>query len=111
MKINEILECFNKALDEFRASNGSSVKTHFAARSAWERKIGAVKRAYTEIDLIDNGPYDKGKATPIITQEYVSNVPSGAEVALIETTERRALKEFIIYWSEHLNDIIYDTIE
>lgn len=90
MKINDILECFNKALD---ATNNPK-KIHYVAHSTWERKMGAVKSASTTITLYDpqEGPKE------IVKSEYTTNIPNGCEEVLIEETQRRALTEFIKKW-------------
>lgn len=90
MKINTILECFNKVLD----IEGNPRKTHFIAHSTLERKIGAVKTATTIITLHD----PQGKDEDIIRQEYTTAMPISGEQALIEETQRRALVDFIQYW-------------
>lgn len=91
MKINEVLECFNKALD----IKGNPKKIHYVSHSTWERKIGTVKSATTTITLHD----PKGGNKEIIKAEYTTNIPSGHEDALIEETQRRALTEFITKWN------------
>lgn len=90
MKINDILECFNKALD----ANGNPKRIHYVAHSSWERKIGAVKSASTIITLCD--PQEGTK--DIITSTYTTNIPTGQEEVLLEETQRRALIEFIKNW-------------
>lgn len=91
MKINDILECFNKALD----ANGNPKGIHYVAHSTWERKIGAVKSALTIITLCDSqdGPKE------VVRAEYTTNIPKGQEEALLEETQRRALTEFIKRWN------------
>ena len=91
MKINDILECFNKALD----ANGNPKGIHYVAHSTWERRIGAVKSAFTIITLCD----PKEGTKEIVKSEYTTRIPSGQEEALVEETQRRALVEFIKRWN------------
>ena len=90
MKINDILECFNKALD----ANGNPKGVHYVAHSTWERKMGAVKSASTIITLC--GPKEQPKE--IIKSEYTTSIPNGQEEILMEETQRKALIEFIKRW-------------
>lgn len=90
MKINDILECFNKALD----AKGNPKRIHYVAHSTWERKMGTVKSAHTIITLID----PKADTKEIVHAEYTASIPTGQEEALIEESQRRALTEFVIKW-------------
>lgn len=98
MKINDILECFNRHLDS--KVNGNSI--HFVASSKWEKKFGALKKATTSIFKISPDSSEE-----IITKEYATNIPSGAEAVLMEHTERLAIKEFIDYYYNLL--VSYDS--
>ena len=90
MKINDVLECFNKALDAI----GNPKGIHYVAHSTWERKMGTVKSASTIITLCD--PQEQPKE--IIRANYTTNILNGHEEALMEETQRRALTEFIKKW-------------
>lgn len=90
MKINDILECFNKALD----AKGNPRGIHYVAHSTWERKIGAVKSASTIITLCD----PQAEPKEIVKSEYTTTLPNGQEEVLVEETQRRALTEFIKRW-------------
>ena len=91
MKINDVLECFNKVIDTTDNPN----KVHYVAHSSWERKIGTVKSAYTIISICSLNE----KPREIIKSEYTTTMPNGQEEVLIEETQRRALTEFIKQWS------------
>lgn len=82
MKINEILECFDKALD-----NGN----HYIIRSFWERKIGTLKQITSIIYLLDP---DK-TTSEFVKVEHVYAVNSGQEEEYVEENQKRALVEFI----------------
>lgn len=90
MKINDVLECFNKALD----AKGNPKRVHYVAHSTWERKMGTVKSAHTIITLID----PQAGTKEIVHTEYTASIPTGQEEALIEESQRRALTEFVIKW-------------
>lgn len=90
MKINDILECFNRALD----ANGNPRGVHYVAHSTWTRKMGSIKSASTIITLCD----PKEKPKEIIRAEYTTNILNGQEEVLVEETQRRALTEFIKKW-------------
>ncbi len=90
MKINDVIECFNKALDDI----GNPNNAHYIVHSKWERKMGAIKSASTIITLYD----PKEGTKEIVKSEYTTRIPSGQEEALIEETQRRALVEFIKKW-------------
>lgn len=90
MKINDVIECFNRVLD----SRGNPDKVHYVAHSKWERKMGSVKTATTVITLYN----PKEGVKEVVKSEYTTNIPSGQEEVLIEETQRRALTEFIKKW-------------
>lgn len=92
MKINDILECFNKALD----LKGNPKRIHYVAHSVIERKIGSIKQATTIITLCDQ--LDNTR-TDIIKESYTTSMPAGQEEVLKEETERRALIKFISRWN------------
>lgn len=88
MKINIVLECFNRALDD----NNKNNKCHFVAHSFWERKIGSIKSATTIITLHD--PIEGNKE--IIKEEYIGR---GDEQVVVEESQKKALTEFVKLWS------------
>ena len=92
MKINDILECFNKALD----LAGNPEKIHYVAHSVIEKKIGPVKQATTIITLCDQA---NNTRKDIVEKSYTTSIPTGHEEVLKEETEKRALIEFITKWS------------
>lgn len=92
MKINDILECFNKALDY----KGNPKRIHYIAHSILEKKIGAIKSATTIISLYD----PKEGTKEVVKSEYTTAIPKGHEEALVEETQRRALTEFIKKWQD-----------
>lgn len=92
MKINDILECFNKVLDLKAATS----HMHYVAHSTIEKKMGPVKKATTIITLCDHAT---GVNKDIISESYTTTMPSGQENVLIEETERRALTNFIRKWN------------
>ena len=92
MKINDVLECFNKVID----INGNPNKIHYVAHSTIDKLIGQVKKATTIITLCNLSNEDRKE---IIKEEYTATIPTGYESALIEESERRALLEFIKEWS------------
>lgn len=90
MKINDILECFNVALD----AKGNPNRIHYVARSTWEKRIGAVKSSTTFITLVD----PQAEPKDIISEEYIDSVPAGQEEILMEESQKKALIEFIKMW-------------
>lgn len=90
MKINDVLECYNKALDEC----GNPDKKHFVAHSTVEKKIGPVKEVTTFITLCNP---TTGKNECIVkTTNTECSIGEESKEKLIEKTEKEALVEFII---------------
>lgn len=92
MKINSVLECFNKVLDE----RGNPDKKHFVAHSTIEKKIGPIKEVTTFITLCNS---TTGKNECIVKQVNTgASITEEAKEKLIEETEKKALVEFIMLW-------------
>lgn len=92
MKINDILECFNKVLDY----KGNPERAHYIAHSILDRKIGTVKSASAIITFYDpiKGPEEVCRA------ECTDSIASGHEGELIEQAQKEALIEFIKIWTD-----------
>lgn len=88
MKINEVLECFNRALD----IKGNPKGIHYVARTTIEKKIGTCKQATTTITLCD----PQAEPKDIISVSGIMSVPTGQEDVLMENMQKKALTEFII---------------
>src|SRR5574344_2197538 len=80
MKINEILECFNKVLD----IRGNPGKIHFVAYSSLEKKIGTIKQVTTVITLCDP---QKGN-TEFVKNSMTGVALTGLENKLIEESQK-----------------------
>ena len=91
MRINNILECFNKVL----ASKTGDKNRHIVAYSNWKPKMGPYKEASTIISLIDSVTM---KSEQLISMSEVDRTPAGEEDKLIERNEEKALIEFIKLW-------------
>lgn len=80
MTINDIIDCFNKALN-----------THYVVYSNIERKIGAIKEASTIITKINKDL----KTEEVIRESCTASIIKDKEPLLIEESQKKALIKFI----------------
>lgn len=105
MKINDIIECFNKNLDRLRKDNKPDFCGYFTVHSYWEKVMGTLKTAHTIIEYVKSS---KDKEI-IIHTCYSSTIIAGHENALIEESERRALTFFIEEWTNNVEQFVNNT--
>lgn len=88
MTINDVLDCFNKVLEE------SNSPIFYKAHTNWVRKIGAVKEINTIIT--EHGLFDK-KNVVIDTKTTINTTDSDMSPHILNN-QKEAIKEFIKYW-------------
>lgn len=91
MRINNVLECFNKVLESKRPKENK----HVVAYSNWKQKMGPFKEATTVISIIDPTVM---KSDKLVVVNTVDRVYAGEEELFIEKNEEKALIEFIKLW-------------
>lgn len=99
---NVVLECFNKTLDKLRYERGIKTKGHFVIHSKWERKLGTLKVAYTDIDYIDNNRVP----IRVIHTQYATAMKTGLEDVLVEECERQSIIKFVEVWTKNFDKFV-----
>lgn len=92
MKINDVLECFNKALTVDRENQNRENKGHFVAYSNIRKSMGPYREFFTQIVYVN----------PVTTEtKYICNNKlmerccKDEESIKLETNEKKALEKFI----------------
>ena len=92
MKINDVLECFNKALTIDRENQNRENKGHFVAYSNIRKSMGPYREFFTQIVYVN----------PITTEtKYICNstsmerCPREGEPTMLINNEKKALEKFI----------------
>lgn len=82
MKINDILELFNSALED-------KINGHYISFTTLDRLKGPIKKCIVQINH-----YNKGEVTPIVEISNTENIASNLEEWFIKDTQKKALKQF-----------------
>lgn len=75
MKINDVIECVNKALDKERKAKLIEARGHFVFHINYERMIGSVKKFKATIEFISYGIGDNGVPKTVCGVSYVTDCP------------------------------------
>ncbi|MBQ9391970.1 MAG: hypothetical protein IJU02_07245 [Lachnospiraceae bacterium] len=93
MKINDVLECFNAALDSERINKGIKAKGHFVSTMEIKRSMGPYKQAHVTIIYID---LDRKANIPFITSSWTERALVEHLETFKEKAEMQTLIKFII---------------
>lgn len=99
---NVVLECFNKTLDKLRYEKDIKIRGHFVIHSKWERKLGTLKVAYTDIDYIN----DKRVPIRVVHTQYATAMKTGLEDVLVEECERQSIIKFVEVWTKNFDKFV-----
>lgn len=87
MKINEVLECVNKVLDQDRAVNNIECNGHLVAHTSWEKKIGTAKEFHVYIDYVNGDQTYK-----YISKHHICQCPADEVDSMKNQVELMALE-------------------
>ena len=110
MKINEILEAYNKAIDIIREDKKLNVKGHFVVLEDIKKSMGPYKQLKVDIlycNVENNVNY------PFAGAQLMEKCPAGTEEAMMEKCELATLTKFFYYLhnEEVFNSIISNTYD
>lgn len=103
MKINNILESINKAIDVMRFNEGIEANGHFVAMSSIKKSMGPYKAYHIIIDYVD---LDGHKNFTFCNNTCMERCPTGEEHKLEEQCTLEVLTRFFIKWNKFKDAII-----
>jgi hypothetical protein len=104
MKIDNILESINRAIDYVRDNNNIiSVKGHFVALTTINKGMGSYKECNIQVNYID---IKNQKIIPFCNEKCIEKCVANEEHKLIDQTTSKLITAFFIKWNECSNDII-----
>lgn len=106
MKINDVLECYNAALDNERIHRELNVKGHFVSTMEIKKSMGPYKQAFINIIYID---IDHKTNRQFVSSSWMERALIDDINKFTETAEKQALIKFIIACNE--NDVWKKVIE
>lgn len=107
MKFNDIIESFNRALDELRDFYNIDAKTHFSCYTVHSTStIGNIRDVYSCVNYISTLEQPikvvETSCKEVATEEQLQQ--------LINKTECKAVKDFLIFWTNNFNKILNDKL-
>lgn len=110
MKINEVLEAYNKAIDNIREEKNITAKGHFISIADIKKSMGPYKQIYVTIlyhDGVKNVNY------PFAGAQLMDRCPIDKEETMLKQCELAALTKFFLYChnEEVFNSIVDNTYE
>lgn len=106
MRINEVLECANKALDEIRESEVLQVKGHFVSTTTVRKSMGPYRQCDIKIIYVN---LDSKENYTFCTASSMERCSVEEEKKLIDTTEAKALTLFFL--KQHEREIWKQIVE
>lgn len=97
MKIDDVLECLNKTLDEIRAKKGYTTKGHFISTMNIKKSMGPYKQCYITIIYVN---LDTKTTTPVSEGSYMERVLVDRVEEFVKVAEQYALTKFFIKLNE-----------
>lgn len=97
MRIDDVLECLNKTLDELRARRGITTKGHFISTMNIKKSMGPYKQCYIIIYYVN---LDTKINTPFTEGTYMERVLVDRVEDFIKVAEQYALTKFFIMCNE-----------
>ena len=94
MKISQVLEAYNKVVDNFREAEGIEANGHFVLLEDIKKAMGSYKQ-FTVTILYHN--MDKNVNYPFVGAQLIEKCPSGKEEEAMCKCELRALVNFFAY--------------
>lgn len=93
MRINEVLEALNRAIDEQRGIRGLNIVGHFTSTMNIKKSMGPYKQCYVSIVYVK--PEDK-EVIPFCEGSYMERVLVDRVEEFINIAEQQALTKFFI---------------
>lgn len=93
MKINDVLECINRALEDERRAKGIEAIGHFVCHSNYAKRIGTIKEFQTFIDFVN---YKTGCSHRVTSYFHVENCLQDKVEEIKERIALKVLKEFFL---------------
>lgn len=103
MRVNDVLESFNKTIEEERHRTGVKNKGHFISVITIEKAMGPYKKYHVVIFYIDT---DNKKNIEFISKYYTHKVNKGKEDSIQKIVECEVLTAFFSKIIKYLEDII-----
>lgn len=100
MRINEVLECANKAIDEIRKKENIDAKGHFVSTTEIRKAMGPYKQCIVEIMYIN---LDRHNTHAFCGASIMERCLSENEEKIIKKAETQALTQFFVY--QHTDSI------
>lgn len=91
MRLNEVLECANKAIDEIREGKGIMAKGHFVSTTEIRKSMGPYRQCDVRIVYVN---LDEHKTIDFCTTSAMERCTIEDEKKLVKATEMKALKAF-----------------
>lgn len=103
MRINQILESINKAIDQFRAERNISARGHLIGICSIYKEMGPYKRFEMHLDYVN---IDTENTVIVCENKCIDKCPIGQELKLEEKCTSELLTKFFIKWEELKEQII-----
>lgn len=100
MRINEVLECANKAIDEIRNKKNINARGHFVSTTEIQKAMGPYKQCVTRIVYVN---LDKHSTNTFCGASIMERCLSENEEKMIKKVETQALTQFFIY--QHMENV------
>lgn len=103
MRINDVLESFNKTIEEERHRTGIKNRGHFISVTTIEKAMGPYKKYHVVIFYVD---IDKGENIEFISKYYTHKVPKGKEESIQKIVDCDILTAFFTKVIKVTEDVI-----
>lgn len=114
MKLNDVLDCFNTAIEGERVIKDLHVKGHLIGVTEVKKSMGPYRQCYTYINYVDR---NTGENFKLITATLMERVTANQVDEFILKTEKQALIKLIVtlqdreIWSAIINGTYKDGTE
>lgn len=103
MKINEVLQSFNWALDDVHCGSNHWFLT---SASSVEKKIGSIKTIYIKVYLVNN---QESKTKLILEKEYTGNITEDNKEKAFNNLGLSVIKDLILIFKDNAQQLIEGT--
>lgn len=114
MKLNDVLDCFNTAIEGERVTRNLNVKGHLVSAIEIRKSMGPYKQSYIYINYVDR---ETGNNYRVLTDTFMDRVPTDELDAFIMKSEKQALLKLIVIlrdndmWNSIVNGTYKDGID
>ena len=103
MRINEVLEGINKAIDNIREEQGLKVNGHLTSVTTVKKSMGPYRQCYIMVVYVNS---DNNTTTELFTKTIMDRVMGDKVDALIAKTESLVVTAVVLYMYKHLESLI-----